>query len=110
MLTLIAAILVTTVTPSALAWDSDQMEVFDLVEEMNNINFYQFLDVPEVSCIVIYIRIILLTKTDIVYLHQIFYVLRLVPMVLRFVLFTAKTLGQNLYCTLSAIDTSLVRR
>lgn len=41
------------------AWDSDQMEVFDLVEEMNNINFYQFLDVPEVStsihfCIVLH--------------------------------------------------------
>lgn len=49
MLTLIAMILVATAVPSAVAWDSDQMEVFDLVEEMNNINFYQFLDVPEVS-------------------------------------------------------------
>lgn len=36
---------------SIWAWDSDQMEVFDLVEEMNNINFYQFLEVPEVRII-----------------------------------------------------------
>jgi len=36
-------------TASIQAWDTDQMEVFDLVEEMNNINFYQFLEVPEVS-------------------------------------------------------------
>ncbi|KAE9533542.1 hypothetical protein AGLY_009180 [Aphis glycines] len=34
-------------TVSIQAWDSDQMEVFDLVEEMNNINFYKFLEVPE---------------------------------------------------------------
>lgn len=39
-------------THSIWAWDSDQMEVFDLVEEMNNINFYQFLEVPEVSLMV----------------------------------------------------------
>jgi len=38
-------------TVSIQAWDTDQMEVFDLVEEMNNINFYQFLEVPEVSII-----------------------------------------------------------
>lgn len=47
MLAIITALVIAT--PSILAWDSDQMEVFDLVEEMNNINFYQFLDVPEVS-------------------------------------------------------------
>lgn len=40
-------------TVSTQAWDTDQMEVFDLVEEMNNINFYQFLEVPEVSTIYI---------------------------------------------------------
>lgn len=52
MFALIAIIVFTINTPSVLAWDSDQMEVFDLVEEMNNINFYQFLDVPEVSIII----------------------------------------------------------
>lgn len=47
MLVLIA--IVTINTPFIVAWDSDQMEVFDLVEEMNNINFYKFLEVSEVS-------------------------------------------------------------
>lgn len=51
MLAFITFVLVIN-TPSIWAWDSDQMEVFDLVEEMNNINFYQFLDVPEVSIII----------------------------------------------------------
>lgn len=50
MCTLIAIILAMNIG-SIRAWDSDQMEVFDLVEEMNNINFYQFLEVPEVSII-----------------------------------------------------------
>lgn len=50
MLALIAIMLAIN-TPFILAWDSDQMEVFDLVEEMNNINFYKFLDVHEVSII-----------------------------------------------------------
>lgn len=40
-------------TVSIQAWDIDQMEVFDLVEEMNNINFYQFLEVSEVSIVYI---------------------------------------------------------
>jgi len=48
MLALILVVLAFS-TGSIQAWDSDQMEVFDLVEEMNNINFYQFLEVPEVS-------------------------------------------------------------
>lgn len=52
MFALIAIIIFATNTPSISAWDSDQMEVFDLVEEMNNINFYQFLDVPEVSIMI----------------------------------------------------------
>lgn len=52
MFALIAIILFAINTPSVLGWDSDQMEVFDLVEEMNNINFYQFLDVPEVSIMI----------------------------------------------------------
>jgi len=39
-------------TVSTQAWDFDQMEVFDLVEEMNNINFYQFLEVTEVSIVI----------------------------------------------------------
>lgn len=47
MLVLIA--IITINTPFIVAWDSDQMEVFDLVEEMNNINFYKFLEVSEVS-------------------------------------------------------------
>lgn len=47
MLTILITLVIAT--PSILAWDSDQMEVFDLVEEMNNINFYKFLEVPEVS-------------------------------------------------------------
>lgn len=47
MLTLVAVMCVINIQ-SICAWDSDQMEVFDLVEEMNNINFYQFLEVPEV--------------------------------------------------------------
>jgi len=51
MLALILVVL-TINTVSIQAWDSDQMEVFDLVEEMNNINFYKFLEVPEVSIIV----------------------------------------------------------
>jgi len=42
-------ILLAIKTSCIYAWDSQQMEVFDLVEEMNNINFYQFLGVPEVS-------------------------------------------------------------
>lgn len=51
MLALIAFVL--AINSSAIwAWDTDQMEVFDLVEEMNNINFYQFLDVPEVSMMI----------------------------------------------------------
>lgn len=48
MMALIVVVLIIN-TPTILAWDSDQMEVFDLVEEMNNINFYKFLDVSEVS-------------------------------------------------------------
>lgn len=52
MFALIAIIVFAINTPSVLGWDSDQMEVFDLVEEMNNINFYQFLDVPEVSIMI----------------------------------------------------------
>lgn len=51
MLSFIAVVLVIN-TPFIWAWDSDQMEVFDLVEEMNNINFYQFLEVPEVSIVI----------------------------------------------------------
>lgn len=47
------AIMLAINTPTIWAWDTDQMEVFDLVEEMNNINFYQFLDVPEVSILII---------------------------------------------------------
>jgi len=42
-------ILLAIKTSCICAWDSQQMEVFDLVEEMNNINFYQFLGVAEVS-------------------------------------------------------------
>lgn len=53
MLAVIAIVLAINI-PAMWAWDSDQMEVFDLVEEMNNINFYKFLEVPEVS-IMIYI-------------------------------------------------------
>lgn len=56
MLALIVAVLAIN-TVSIEAWDSDQMEVFDLVEEMNNINFYQFLEVPEVSTFVLYLGI-----------------------------------------------------
>jgi hypothetical protein len=52
MLSFITVVLVIN-TPSIWAWDSDQMEVFDLVEEMNNINFYQFLEVPEVSIVIL---------------------------------------------------------
>lgn len=52
MLALFVAVLAIN-TVSIQAWDTDQMEVFDLVEEMNNINFYQFLEVPEVSFIYI---------------------------------------------------------
>lgn len=55
MYTLIAIMLVMNIG-SIWAWDSDQMEVFDLVEEMNNINFYQFLEVPEVSIIDVSVR------------------------------------------------------
>lgn len=55
MCTLIAIMLVMNIG-SIWAWDSDQMEVFDLVEEMNNINFYQFLEVPEVSIIDVSVR------------------------------------------------------
>lgn len=51
MLALIAFVLAIN-SPAIWAWDTDQMEVFDLVEEMNNINFYQFLDVPEVSMMI----------------------------------------------------------
>lgn len=51
MLALMAVVLAIN-SPVVWAWDSDQMEVFDLVEEMNNINFYQFLDVPEVSMMI----------------------------------------------------------
>lgn len=51
MLALISFVLAIN-SPVIWAWDTDQMEVFDLVEEMNNINFYQFLDVPEVSIMV----------------------------------------------------------
>lgn len=50
MLTVVALMCVFNVQ-LICAWDSDQMEVFDLVEEMNNINFYQFLEVPEVRII-----------------------------------------------------------
>ncbi|VVC46204.1 DnaJ domain,Homeobox domain-like,DnaJ domain, conserved site,SANT/Myb domain, partial [Cinara cedri] len=46
MLIFLAVVLIINIQ-SIWAWDSDQMEVFDLVEEMNNINFYQFLEVPE---------------------------------------------------------------
>lgn len=48
---LVLITIMTINTPFILAWDSDQMEVFDLVEEMNNINFYKFLEVNEVSII-----------------------------------------------------------
>lgn len=51
MFLLIVVVLTMNIT-SSWAWDSDQMEVFDLVEEMNNINFYQFLGVTEVNIII----------------------------------------------------------
>ncbi|XP_050439006.1 dnaJ homolog subfamily C member 1 isoform X2 [Adelges cooleyi] len=49
MLAVICVILAFS-TRSILGWEAEQMEVFDLVEELNNLNFYKFLDVsPEAN-------------------------------------------------------------
>ncbi|XP_050527668.1 dnaJ homolog subfamily C member 1 isoform X2 [Daktulosphaira vitifoliae] len=43
----VICILLANITPSILGWETKQLEVFDTVEELNNINFYKYLDVPE---------------------------------------------------------------
>ena len=37
-----------TIIPSSYAWDNDEFEIFDLVEEVNQVNknFYEFLEIP----------------------------------------------------------------
>ena len=37
-----------TIIPSSNAWDNDEFEIFDLVEEVNQVNknFYEFLEIP----------------------------------------------------------------
>lgn len=39
----------------ANAWDNDELEVFDVVEEVNQ-NFYEVLGVPQVSLVSYYFR------------------------------------------------------
>lgn len=43
----------------ANAWDNDELEVFDVVEEVNQ-NFYEVLGVPQVSlsCLIAFVRVI----------------------------------------------------
>lgn len=46
LLNLISAILLLTICKQTLAWDTEELEVFDVVEEVNQ-NFYQLLGVPQ---------------------------------------------------------------
>jgi hypothetical protein len=35
--------------PSNLCWDNDDYEIFDLVEEVKNVNFYNMMNITQVS-------------------------------------------------------------
>lgn len=48
LLNIISALLLLSICKQTFAWDTEELEVFDVVEEVNQ-NFYELLGVPQVN-------------------------------------------------------------